>query len=94
MTTNESTTFGQQLRKLRTERGISQDNLSQKTRICSTAIGRFERDAREPRLKSILRLASGLGLTPGALLDPIGERRLTPEEFQQHFGHLPTDGEG
>jgi hypothetical protein len=23
-----------------------------------------------------------------------GERRLTPEEFEQHFGHLPVDGEG
>ena len=22
------------------------------------------------------------------------ERRLTPQEFEQHFGHLPTDGEG
>jgi transcriptional regulator with XRE-family HTH domain len=94
MTTNESTTFGQQLRKLRAERGISQDDLARNTGICATAIGRFERDAREPRLKSILRLADGLGLNPGALLDPIGERRLTPEEFQQHFGHLPTDGEG
>jgi transcriptional regulator with XRE-family HTH domain len=94
MTTNESTTFGQQLRKLRADRSISQDDLARNTGIHSTAIGRFERDAREPRLKSILRLADGLGLNPGALLDPIGERRLTPEEFQQHFGHLPTDGEG
>ena len=23
-----------------------------------------------------------------------GERELTPEEFERHFGHLPTDGEG
>jgi hypothetical protein len=23
-----------------------------------------------------------------------GERRLTPEEFRKHFGHLPTDDEG
>jgi transcriptional regulator with XRE-family HTH domain len=94
MTTTKSTTFGQQLRKLRTERRISQDDLARNTGIHSTAIGRFERDAREPLLKSILRLAEGLGLNPGALLDPIGERRLTPEEFEQHFGHLPTDGEG
>ncbi|MGH2852703.1 MAG: helix-turn-helix domain-containing protein [Solirubrobacteraceae bacterium] len=94
MTTPKSTTFGQQLRKLRTERGISQDGLARNTGIHSTAIGRFEHDAREPRLKSILRLADGLNVNPGALLDPIGERRLTPEAFEQHFGHLPTDGEG
>ena len=23
-----------------------------------------------------------------------GGRRLTPEEFERHFGHLPRDGEG
>jgi hypothetical protein len=23
-----------------------------------------------------------------------GGHALTPEEFEQHFGHLPTDGEG
>jgi hypothetical protein len=23
-----------------------------------------------------------------------GERRLTPEEFEEHFGQLPTDGKG
>ncbi len=34
-------------------------------------------------------------VAPGTLLDTRhGERRLTPEEFEQHFGHLPTDGEG
>jgi transcriptional regulator with XRE-family HTH domain len=94
MTTNEGITFGRQLRKLRTGRGLSQDNLARKTGIHPTAIARFERDAREPQLKSIMRLAAGLSVNPGALLDPIGERRLTPNEFEQHFGHLPTDGEG
>jgi hypothetical protein len=30
-------------------------------------------------------------VSPGALLDARhGERRLTPEEFEQHFGRLPT----
>ena len=34
-----------------------------------------------------------LGEGGASLLAP-GERRLTPEEFEKHFGHLPTDGEG
>ena len=28
------------------------------------------------------------------ILERQGGRRLTPEEFEQHFGHLPSDGEG
>lgn len=94
MPTNESIAFGQRLRQLRTGLGISKDHLARKTGIHPTAIRRFERGDREPLLKSILRLADGLGVQPGALLDTLGERRLTPAEFEQHFGHLPTDGEG
>ena len=94
LTCSETIAFGQRLRKRRTERGISQDELADRTGIHPTAIGRLERGLREPRLKTILRLAEGLGLQPGKLLDYLGERRLTPEEFEQHFGDLPTDGEG
>lgn len=91
---NETIAFGQRLRALRAERGISQDELAERTGIHSTAVGRLERGKREPRLKTILRLAEGLNARPGRLLDHLGARRLTPEEFEQHFGDLPTDGEG
>ncbi|MGA9316300.1 MAG: hypothetical protein WBV77_16935 [Solirubrobacteraceae bacterium] len=33
-------------------------------------------------------------LSEKAMLARHGERKLTPEEFEQHFGQLPTDGEG
>ena len=33
-------------------------------------------------------------LSVKAMLARHGERRLTPEEFEQNFGQLPTDGEG
>jgi hypothetical protein len=29
-----------------------------------------------------------------AILDRASARRLSPEEFDKHFGDLPTDGEG
>lgn len=87
-------TFGQRLRELRAERGLSQEDLSRRTGIHAPSIGRLECGRREPRLKTILCLADGLGVPPGALLDTVGERRLTPEEFERYFGHLPTDGEG
>jgi transcriptional regulator with XRE-family HTH domain len=62
-------TFGQRLRDLRAEHGVSQDVLAERTGIHPTAIGRFERGDREPRLSSILRLARGLGVEAGKLVN-------------------------
>ncbi len=66
-----SAAFGRRVRELRDERGLSQDALADATDIHPTAIGRMERGAREPRLTTILRLARGLGVTPGDLLNPV-----------------------
>jgi len=33
-------------------------------------------------------------LSVKAILTRHGVRELSPEEFEQHFGELPTDGEG
>ncbi len=66
-----SVAFGQRLRELRAERSVSQDDLASRTDVHPTAIGRLERGAREPRLTTILRLARGLGVEPGKLLDDL-----------------------
>lgn len=29
-----------------------------------------------------------------AILERAGAKRMSPEEFDEHFGHLPSDGEG
>jgi transcriptional regulator with XRE-family HTH domain len=100
-----SVAFGRRLREVRVALGISQDDLAERTCVHTTAIGRMERGGREPRLASIVRLARGLGVEPGVLVNEgsgggassllaVGERRLTSEEFAEHFGQLPTDGEG
>lgn len=68
-----SRAFGERLRELRVERGVSQDELAGVTDVHSTAIGRLERGAREPRLTTILRVARGLGVEPGELLDGLAE---------------------
>ena len=64
-----SAAFGQRLRQLRAERSISQDDLARETDVHPTAIGRLERGSREPRLTTILRIARGLDVEPGKLLD-------------------------
>lgn len=57
------------MRELRAREGISQDGLAHASGIHSTSIGRLERGGREPRLTTILRLAQGLGVEPGELVD-------------------------
>lgn len=69
--TREVAAFGRRLRAVRERQGMSQDALSHATGVHSTAIGRIERGGREPRLTTILTLARGLGVTPGALLDDL-----------------------
>jgi transcriptional regulator with XRE-family HTH domain len=92
--------FGQRIKELRVEHDLSKDRLARRADMHPTAVRRIERGEREPRLTTIRRVARGLGVEPGALLDgwdPLlesRERLLTPEEFERHLGHLPTDGEG
>jgi transcriptional regulator with XRE-family HTH domain len=66
-----SVAFGKRLKELRAQHGVSQDDLSRATDVHPTAIGRFERGAREPRLTTILRLARGLDVRPGELVDEL-----------------------
>jgi transcriptional regulator with XRE-family HTH domain len=60
--------FGRRLRRLRTERGITQDRLAQITGLHRTTIGLWERGEKEPRLATILRLAHGIDVTPDKLV--------------------------
>lgn len=64
-----SVAFGRRLRELRRAADMSQDDLARATDIHTTAIARYERGVREPRVAMILQLAYGLGVPPGALLD-------------------------
>lgn len=66
-----SAAFGQRLRELRAKQGVSQDDLARETDVHPTAIGRLERGSREPRLTTILRLARGLDVRPGELIDDL-----------------------
>jgi transcriptional regulator with XRE-family HTH domain len=67
-----SVAFGRRLRALRARQGVSQDDLARETDVHPTAIGRLERGSREPRLTTILRLARGLEVRPGELVDELG----------------------
>lgn len=70
-----SRAFGDRMRELRAREGVSQDGLAHTSGIHPTSIGRIERGGREPRLTTILKLADGLGVEPGELVNDLGRKR-------------------
>lgn len=63
--------FAANLRRLRTEAGLSQEGLAERTGLHPTEISRLERAVREPRLGTMLRLARGLGVSVERLVSGI-----------------------
>jgi transcriptional regulator with XRE-family HTH domain len=55
--------FGKRVRKLRAEKGLSQEELAFKVGIHRTYIGGIERGERNPSLKNIAAIAKALGVT-------------------------------
>jgi transcriptional regulator with XRE-family HTH domain len=78
-----ATTFGENLRRQRRRAGISQEELGYRASLHRTEIGLLERGARTPRIDTLIKLSSGLGIAPQALLEGIdwnmGE--VTPGRF-------------
>lgn len=65
------TRFGENLRGARTGAGLSQEALAYEAVVDRAAISVYERGRREPNLRTILKLARALGLSPVALLDGV-----------------------
>ncbi len=65
------TRFGENLRAARTGAGLSQEALAYEAVVDRAAISVYERGRREPNLRTILKLARALGLSPVALLDGV-----------------------
>lgn len=64
--------FGENLRRVRKEAGISQEELALRCELHRTEIGLLERGARVPRIDTLIKIASGLGIRIDcALLDGI-----------------------
>jgi transcriptional regulator with XRE-family HTH domain len=59
--------FGEKLRKLREERGMSMRELSRKAELALSHVQYLENDARTPGETTIKRLAKALGVAPADL---------------------------
>lgn len=60
--------FGKRVRDRRTELGISQEKLAEISGLHRTYVGSLERGERNVALVNLLRLAQGLAIDPGDLV--------------------------
>ena len=63
--------FGPTLRRVRTERGLTQEQLATITGLHRTEISLLERGQRKPLLETVVALCRGLGLTPAEFLHEV-----------------------
>jgi transcriptional regulator with XRE-family HTH domain len=63
--------FAQNLARNRRRKGLSQEALSVRASVHRTEISQLERGLRTPRIDTLVKLAAGLEVTPGELLDGI-----------------------
>src|SRR6267154_6836492 len=73
-----TTDFGASVRSLRFRLGISQEALAERADMHRTYIADIERGARNLTLRSIHKLARGLGVSTAVLLDPASNPALQP----------------
>lgn len=73
MQTNQTlrTAFGQRIRDLRKQQGISQEAFADKCGVMRTYMSRIETGAANPSLEAAKLLADGLGLSLSDLLEDI-----------------------
>lgn len=63
--------FGRRVRELRLKQGLTQESLAEAAGVHTTFISNVERGYRVPSVPTLLRLAGGLGVEPGKLVDAL-----------------------
>ena len=63
--------FAANLRRQRLAKGLSQEQLAEKTGVHPSEVSRLERAARDPRLSTIVKVARGLGVSAERLVKGI-----------------------
>lgn len=66
--------FAANLRRLRTERGLSQERLAHAANLNMTHVAKIERSEREPGVRTVTKLAKALGVSTADLFEGIDGR--------------------
>ena len=90
-------TFGEKLKKLRTDNGLTQDELAEKIYVTRTAISKWETDKGYPSIDSLKELSSLFKISIDELIsdDDIQNKRLLDEAQSRKYywcamaWHLP-----
>jgi transcriptional regulator with XRE-family HTH domain len=61
--------LGKNLRAAREKRELTQEQLSERSGVQAGEISRIETGKRDPQISTLLKLAKGLGVEPGQLVD-------------------------
>lgn len=69
-----SDAFGVILRAYRLERGLTQEQLSERVNVVHSFICSLENGKKQPSLQMVLKLAAALGVRPGELVDAMADR--------------------
>lgn len=81
--------FGENLRKHRRRRGLTQERVGKLSNLHRTEVGKLESGEREPRMLTIVKLAAVLEVSPDTLL--LGIDWLVVESYQP-LGVVLIDG--
>jgi transcriptional regulator with XRE-family HTH domain len=84
----ETPTFniGAILREIRKDKGLTQETLARRSILNRGHISDLELDKKQPYFETILKLAKGLGMTPGELTDIIHDK----SQFDLIFEKMPV----
>lgn len=86
-------TFGEKLQKLRLQKGLSQDTLSEMLGVSRQAVSKWERDETMPEVEKVLRISEIFGVSLDALLKdaPQAPQPEAPQEKKRDIGKQISD---
>lgn len=61
-------TVGENIRRIRKEKGLTQKQLGERLNMTQSAIGQFENDKTSPKIETVDKIASALGVSPYEML--------------------------
>ncbi len=83
--------FAANLRRIRQERGLSQERLAHSSDLNMTHVAKIERSEREPGVRTVSKLARALGVSAAELFDGIDGRTTSKnDELRPHQAHGPS----